>query len=139
MGSVGVQGKFFGSVTEGSEVEVAYKIGNEREFVLTEDLALQQEHKLGKGMMVCFGCIGCNFASIGALIGVGGWPLTGCFLGLVPFVLLIISGILAGRYVFFPMMMSLRKSRFFVSTEGKETVSEKMGRGIAKVQQIGGP
>merc|ERR1712151_671998 len=75
--SVGVHGGFFEGVADGSEVEVAYRVGNEREFALPEDLALQQEagHKHG---MLLLGCLGCIFASIGTLIGVGAWPLTGC-------------------------------------------------------------
>lgn len=122
--TVSVMDSFFNRIAPGSEVEVAYRVGDERDFVIPENFEEQQNAgNRYRGFIYCFLSI---FALVGALIGAGILPLTGCFFGLIPFGLLAVSGGVAGRYVFFPMMRALAKSSLYVSTEGKRTPIENM-------------
>merc|ERR1712187_17103 len=133
--SVGVSGEFFSRARRASTVEVAYRIGNPREFALTEDLALRQTNT--GPMMCCVGCFGGVFTLAGVLTGIAAWLSTGCIVGLLPVILYIIGGAFAGRYVFFNMVRALRQSRLYVSTESKAHVSEKMGHDISSTQESG--
>merc|ERR1712050_352979 len=99
--SVSVSNEFFSRARRASTVEVAYRVGNPREFALTEDLALRQTNT--GPLMCCVLCFPGVFTLAGVLIGMAVWSSTGCFVGLLPVILSIIGGAFAGKYVFFNM------------------------------------
>jgi hypothetical protein len=125
-----VNAEFWHSCKEGWEIEVAYRVGNDREFVLPGDLEVERRgwEDMGKGMLCFFGCFGLLFMLAGAGIAAGSWPMTRCYLGLVPPGVMVMCGVFGSRSVFLPAVRRLSQSRFYVSTEGKETPSEVIGR-----------
>eukprot|EP00440_Ansanella_granifera_P026330 gb/GFBE01028598.1/.p1 GENE.gb/GFBE01028598.1/~~gb/GFBE01028598.1/.p1 ORF type:complete len:258 (+),score=49.27 gb/GFBE01028598.1/:1-774(+) len=121
----GISSGLWSRISAGAQVEVAYALGNEKDFAIVEDLKERSEQSMGKrGLLTCaFGV----FAVVGLAIAGASLPLTGCFLGLVSSIALILGGSAAGHFVFFPMTRMLTQSRFYVTTAtGAATPSEKV-------------
>merc|ERR1712107_812403 len=87
-GKVSVMEETYNKHEQGSQIEVAYRVGNEGDFILVEDVS-KRSHSSPK-MFKCIICAFGVFMMVGLLVGVASFPLSGCFLGLIPFVLVII-------------------------------------------------
>jgi len=111
-GKVTVMEETYNKQEQGAQIEVAYRVGNEGDFILVEDVS-KRSHSSPK-MFKCLLCAFGAFMMVGLLVGVASFPLSGCFLGLIPFILLIIGGALAGRFLCFPLARKISQSSFYV-------------------------
>lgn len=123
----GVSDFVWSRVRPGSIVEIVYVIGNERDFAIVEDLEyIVNDSCTGQKKIVCY------FLGFFAIIGVAMtflMPLTGCYLGLVPFLVLVLGGAIVGN--FGACFRICSGSCLFVTTSGGPTMSEKLYRGLA--------
>jgi len=108
-----VQQQTYESAQIGAQLECAFRLGNEREFMLVEDVRAQPEG-CSLTMIVCF--LGC-FALVGVALAGASFPLTGCPLGFIPFGLLIVGGSLLGWKGCMPLVRKLTSSSFYVTVK----------------------
>jgi hypothetical protein len=111
--SVSVSDSFFSHLYKGKEVEVAYRVGNERECALTGDQEDEERNTALRGVMCFVAPAACIFGSLGVLLAF--LSVAHCYLGPVAFVLTVIGGALAGKYVWFPILKCFRHSCIYVS------------------------
>lgn len=116
----------------GSEVEVVYRAGREKDFAIVPEL-----HEIGRSFasnhkMMC--CIFSMFACIGLALGIGSLLLTGCFVGPAIFSGLVLGGALSGHFVCFRIGRMLAK--FAVSTSGSPSLQEQVVYGMANVDRV---
>eukprot|EP00449_Zooxanthella_nutricula_P011386 CAMPEP_0198500104 /NCGR_PEP_ID=MMETSP1462-20131121/7995_1 /TAXON_ID=1333877 /ORGANISM="Brandtodinium nutriculum, Strain RCC3387" /LENGTH=332 /DNA_ID=CAMNT_0044229111 /DNA_START=238 /DNA_END=1233 /DNA_ORIENTATION=+ len=107
-----VTGETYDNVAQGSDIEVAYRLGNVREFILVEDAG---KWSRGSGILRCVCCALSAFMGVGLVVGAASLPLTGCYLGFIPLALFLVGGALAGKFLCFPLVRKISQSSFYVT------------------------
>lgn len=109
----GSQPSFWSKVKVGQEVDVIYRNGHVRDFVVAEDLLQRLMDTSTRYLLVIAG--GC-FWVLGIAFGVASWPATGCFLGIIPLVGIVIGGAIMGHIFFSRYAHHLVQRHFYVNT-----------------------
>ena len=65
-------------------------------------------------LCICGAC----FLVVGIALGVSCWPITGCFVGIIPLVLLICAGAVAGHFFLKRFAQHFTQRHYFVNTGG---------------------
>eukprot|EP00439_Symbiodinium_sp_Y106_P083744 s377_g24.t1 len=107
------QPAFWSKTKVGGEVEIAYRAGLERDFVIVDDLLTYLMDTSSKYILcICGGC----FLVLGVAAGVASWPVTGCFAGIIPLILLMVAGSIAGHFFLKHFAQHITQRHYFVNT-----------------------
>lgn len=104
---------FWSKVKVGQEVEVIYRNGHVSDFVVAEDLLQRLMDTSAKYLLIIAG--GC-FWVLGIAFGVSSWPVTGCFVGIISLVLMVIMGAVLGHLIFSHCAHRFSQRHFYVTT-----------------------
>ncbi|CAJ1366136.1 unnamed protein product [Effrenium voratum] len=107
------QPSFWSKVKVGQKVEVCYRKTFIREFVIVEDLIQKLMDTSGKYLLVIAGAC---FMVLGISCGFAAWPLTGCFLGVIPLAVMMVCGAVAGHFFVLRFAQSLTQRQHYVCT-----------------------
>mmetsp|Transcript_1208 Transcript_1208/g.3249 ORF Transcript_1208/g.3249 Transcript_1208/m.3249 type:complete len:329 (-) Transcript_1208:167-1153(-) len=109
---IAVAQEFYDKVHPGQQLPVAYVLDDERVFEVVPDANVGRAARRERSMT---GCALVCLAAFGVAVAAASQMLTGCFLGYIPFFVLLVLGTLLGHFLGWPLARKWKQATSFVT------------------------